>query len=59
MPKQPNNENWPHIGHAEDAIQVIDELLPQLYTMLPARRFRNELQNGLEAIKDALERGII
>ena len=51
------NENDIRIGHTGDAINLIDELLENLDTGSVVSQ--EMVRVGLEALKDALERGII
>jgi len=53
------NDTNIHIGHADDAINLINELLSDEKKQLPVRDYCYLLEHGLEALKDALERGII
>jgi len=47
------------IHHSGDAIDLIEELLSDESKELPIRDYCYRLEHGLEALKDALERGII
>jgi hypothetical protein len=47
------------IGHSGDAINLIDELLSEENQKLAVRDYCKKLEEGLKALKDAIERGIV
>ena len=48
-----------HIGNTDDAINLIDELLKDTDLILYPVPYREKLEAGMEALKDAIEKGMI
>jgi len=57
------NESWQdiRIGHSGDAINLIDELLSdsEENQKITIREYCKKLEDGLKALKDAIQRGIV
>jgi hypothetical protein len=54
-----SKDERPGIGHRDDALAVIGGLLEELEKRPDRLKARRKLKAGLEALRDAVERGVV